>query len=80
METDYLKRHHWRKSSQWFVLTRPHAALAVADKHVIGMSLTRTMHAVLTQPLNLCGSRRSAALMRQGIWTSPFQFPFMPDM
>lgn len=34
METDQLKRHHWRKSSQWFVLNRLHAELANADRHV----------------------------------------------
>lgn len=25
--TDYFKAHHWRKASQWFGLTRPHATL-----------------------------------------------------
>lgn len=27
-------RWHWRKSSQWFVLTRPHAQLVLADTHL----------------------------------------------
>lgn len=34
METKYLKRRHWRKSRQWFVLNRLHAELANADRHV----------------------------------------------
>ncbi|KXZ49542.1 hypothetical protein GPECTOR_20g396 [Gonium pectorale] len=34
MATPHLLQSHWRKSSQWFALTRPHAALAVADRHV----------------------------------------------
>lgn len=25
METDMLQRRHWRKSNQWFLLTRKHA-------------------------------------------------------
>ncbi len=34
MATPHFNASHWRKSSQWFVLTRPHAALAIADDHV----------------------------------------------
>ncbi|GMH35604.1 hypothetical protein BSKO_03472 [Bryopsis sp. KO-2023] len=34
METNDLNRKHWRKSSQWFVLTRAHAELIVKDHHV----------------------------------------------
>lgn len=32
--SDHLRPEHWRKSSQWWVLGRAHAALAVADTHV----------------------------------------------
>ncbi|KAG2489168.1 hypothetical protein HYH03_012394 [Edaphochlamys debaryana] len=34
MATPHLNLSQWRKSSQWFALTRPHAALAAADRHV----------------------------------------------
>ncbi|MEW5306574.1 MAG: hypothetical protein WDW36_009030 [Sanguina aurantia] len=34
MESEHLKRRHWSKSSQWVVLTRPHAMLVVRDTHV----------------------------------------------
>eukprot|EP01025_Chloroclados_australasicus_P050004 TRINITY_DN5712_c0_g2_i1.p1 TRINITY_DN5712_c0_g2~~TRINITY_DN5712_c0_g2_i1.p1 ORF type:complete len:783 (+),score=57.11 TRINITY_DN5712_c0_g2_i1:271-2619(+) len=37
MKTDVLHRQHWRKSSQWFVLNRPHGELVVRDKHVLEM-------------------------------------------
>ena len=29
-----LRKHHWRKSWQWFALTRAHAELALADVEV----------------------------------------------
>ncbi|MEW5304235.1 MAG: hypothetical protein WDW36_006859 [Sanguina aurantia] len=32
--TKHLRKEHFFKSSQWFTLTRAHAALAVADTHV----------------------------------------------
>lgn len=34
MTTDHFNDSHWRKSSQWFVLTRAHAILAVEDQHL----------------------------------------------
>ena len=34
METKYLKKEHWRKSQQWFILNRFHAELAVRDEHI----------------------------------------------
>lgn len=34
MSTPHFGPQHWRKSSQWFTLTRPAALLAVADQHV----------------------------------------------
>ncbi|MEW5316981.1 MAG: hypothetical protein WDW38_008317 [Sanguina aurantia] len=34
METPHLKNAHFSKSSQWFVLTRPHAMLVVRDQHI----------------------------------------------
>lgn len=34
MATPTLNRSHWRKSSQWAMLLRPHAALAVNDTEV----------------------------------------------
>ncbi|KAF6256320.1 core-2/I-branching enzyme-domain-containing protein [Scenedesmus sp. NREL 46B-D3] len=34
LSSDYFGKQHWRKSSQWFTLTRPAALLAVADSHV----------------------------------------------
>lgn len=34
METDTLKRTHWRKSSQWMMLIRQHAMVAVNDTEV----------------------------------------------
>lgn len=34
MATSYLQKEHWRKSQQWFILSRDHAELAVKDQHV----------------------------------------------
>ena len=34
METKHLKKEHWRKSQQWFILNRFHAELAVKDEHI----------------------------------------------
>ncbi|KAK9812629.1 hypothetical protein WJX72_000912 [[Myrmecia] bisecta] len=34
MQTDQLDRRHWRKSSQFFLLKRNHAAVIAADQHV----------------------------------------------
>eukprot|EP00879_Flechtneria_rotunda_P017338 GHRR01018162.1.p1 GENE.GHRR01018162.1~~GHRR01018162.1.p1 ORF type:complete len:820 (+),score=269.78 GHRR01018162.1:194-2653(+) len=34
MATHHFGPQHWRKSSQWFALTRQHTLLAVADQHI----------------------------------------------
>jgi hypothetical protein len=34
VQTEHLKKHHWRKSSQFFSLTRRHAELAAEDTEV----------------------------------------------
>lgn len=34
MQTEHFKEEHWRKSQQWFALSRAHAELVVADRHV----------------------------------------------
>lgn len=34
METDLLQRRNWRKSNQWFLLTRKHAQVISSDIHV----------------------------------------------
>ncbi|CAL5228886.1 g12101 [Coccomyxa viridis] len=34
METDFLKQHHWRKSSQWVTLRRDHAQIIGEDKEL----------------------------------------------
>ena len=34
METPQFRQDHWRKSQQWWVLSREHAQLVVADRHV----------------------------------------------
>jgi len=34
METPNLKKHHWRKSSQWLALKRKHARLVIQDVEV----------------------------------------------
>lgn len=34
MATPSFGKHHWRKSSQWFALSREHATLVMADQHV----------------------------------------------
>ena len=34
MELPHLKRHHWRKSSQWLGLNRQHAQLVLNDTAV----------------------------------------------
>jgi len=31
METSQMKSEHWRKSSQWFGITRAHAELVMKD-------------------------------------------------
>jgi len=34
METQFLKKGHWRKSQQWYILNRDHAELALKDNHI----------------------------------------------
>lgn len=34
MQTEHFRKEHWRKSQQWFAISRPHAELVVADQHV----------------------------------------------
>ncbi|WIA35555.1 hypothetical protein OEZ86_003980 [Tetradesmus obliquus] len=34
LSSEHFGKQHWRKSSQWFTLTRPAALLVVADSHV----------------------------------------------
>ena len=34
MDGEYLNQSHWRKSSQWFSLSRSHAQLLVQDRYV----------------------------------------------
>jgi hypothetical protein len=34
METETLKHHHWRKSSQWVALRRDHSQLIAADEEL----------------------------------------------
>lgn len=55
MATLQFGRQHWRKSSQWFVLSRPHSLLAVADVHVREM-LHRYCYSNLTRNYPTCVS------------------------
>ena len=34
MRTERLRAHHWRKSSQWFMLTREHAKMVLEDEEI----------------------------------------------
>lgn len=60
METGHLRQSHWRKSSQWTLLTRAHAALAVADRHVseIFARYCFTPYRFAAQGLGLPGRRQ----------------------
>lgn len=34
MRNSHFEEHHWRKSSQWWALTRIHAQAIVTDVHI----------------------------------------------
>ncbi len=57
----YKLRSHWRKSSQWFALTRKHAELVMADTELLGLFQKHCQNA-WDNDLNRCSTGLCAAV------------------
>ena len=55
----YKLRRHWRKSSQWFALTRKHAQLVMEDTELLPIFAQHCQNA-WDNDLNRCGTLPSS--------------------